>query len=151
MASGERRVAQRLVPVAHGDLTGDDRRAQRVAVLDHLQEVGALDRGERAQGEVVEHEDIELGPRRQEPRQPSVGARQGQLVEEAWDAQVQRAVDPAQGGLGERAGQVRLARAGRPHDEHGAVRGHPLRVGEREDERAVEAAGTVEVEVLERR
>ena len=39
----------------------------------HLQEVGALGRGERAQGEIVQHEHIELGPRRQE--QPSIGAR----------------------------------------------------------------------------
>ena len=55
----------------------------------------------------------------------------------------------AAGAVGERAGDPTLADAGRPADEDVEVVADPAPVGEREDERLVEAAAVPEVDVLE--
>ena len=47
-----------------------------------------------------------------EPGQPPVSSGQHQLVEQAWQAQVERGVTPPEGGLGEGAGEERLAHPG---------------------------------------
>jgi len=56
-----------------------------------------------------------------------------------------------QGGVGEGAGDERLADPGRADDEDGPVGDHPGAAGELRDERAVEPPGQVEVELLDRR
>jgi len=53
--------------------------------------------------------------------------------------------------LGEGAGEIGLADAGRSGDQAVLAVANPLAGGEREDERAVEAAGCAEVEILQGR
>src|SRR5262249_35701848 len=55
---GERRVADRGVPGADGQLTGDDGGAPVVALLDDLKQVTAVTVGWRQQSPVVEHQNL---------------------------------------------------------------------------------------------
>lgn len=72
---GYRRLTESLVPERHGNLARDDRRPQAGAILHDLEEVRRLGVGEGLEGEVVEDEDVDPGPARQQPRQPAVGRR----------------------------------------------------------------------------
>jgi hypothetical protein len=48
------RVGQVVVPLSRGELAGDDRGADAVAVFEQLQQVGALRVGDGGDGEVVD-------------------------------------------------------------------------------------------------
>ena len=48
------RIDDHLVPVIDGELTGHDRRAAAVAIVDDFEQVAALLRGQRRQPPVVE-------------------------------------------------------------------------------------------------
>ena len=50
---GDRGVCDQLVPVFDGDLARHDRRATAVAVVDDVEQVAALLRGERCQPPVI--------------------------------------------------------------------------------------------------
>ena len=58
---GDRRFAQALVPERDRELARDDRGAQARPILDHLEQVGGLGVGERLEGKVIEHEDVDPG------------------------------------------------------------------------------------------
>lgn len=49
----ERGIPDYVVPVFHGDLAGDDGRCATMAIVEDLQEVAALGRGENRQAPVV--------------------------------------------------------------------------------------------------
>ena len=51
---GDRGICDQLVPVLDGDLAGHNRRAAAVAVVDDLEQVAALLRGERRKPPIVE-------------------------------------------------------------------------------------------------
>jgi hypothetical protein len=106
---GDRGLAESLVPERDRELARDDRAAHARPILDHFQQVSCLGVGERLEGEVVEDEDVDPGPGSEEAGQASVEARRGELGEEAWHPQVERAVPGPDGGTGKRAGEIRLA------------------------------------------
>ena len=53
---GDRGISDQLVPVLDGNLTGHDRRAAAVAVVDDLEQVAALLRGERRKSPIVKNQ-----------------------------------------------------------------------------------------------
>ena len=146
---GECRVADDVVPLLDGKLAGDDRRADAVSVFEDFEQVVTVLGAERSEPPVVEHEDLGLGERRKQLRVASVGAGDGQRAEQPGQAQVEGAVAVAAGAVGERASDPALADAGRPADQDVEMLSDPAPVGEREDERLVEAAAVPEVDVLD--
>jgi hypothetical protein len=80
---GDRGVAQRRVPLIAGQLARDDRRAGRVAILHHLEEILALDVGHRDQAPVIEDQDIDARQPREYGGVRAIGAGERQLLKEA--------------------------------------------------------------------
>ncbi len=96
---GQRRLAQRLVPVLDLELAGDDGGAELAAVLDDLEQVGSLRWGQRRQGEIVYEQDIDPGPGGQQFGEAAVSAGYGELAEEPGAAPVQGGAAVADSGL----------------------------------------------------
>ena len=105
---GDRRIGEEVVPAIVFELTGDDRRAQAVAVVEDLEEVATCVLGEGSDREVVEDEDIHLRDACEETRMGTVGACETELVEEARDAPVQYTKALAAGLMREGAREVAL-------------------------------------------
>ncbi len=89
---GDGGLAEGFVPHGDGELAGDDGGAQLDAVLDHLENVGGLVGAERSDQEVVDEENVDAGPAGEQTRQAAFGAGDGDVVEQARAAQVERAV-----------------------------------------------------------
>lgn len=145
---GDGGLTERVVPMTDRELTGDNGGAELVTVLDDLEQISCLFGSQRPQREVVKDEDVDLGPGRHQARQTAIGTGESKVAEHAWSAQVERGVTATQGGVSKSASDVGLAAAGGSGDEDVAMRWHPLRVGQAEHQRAIQAAWAVEVEVL---
>jgi hypothetical protein len=52
---GDRGICDQVVPVLNGDLAGHDRRAATVAVVDDVEQVAALLRGERREPPILRY------------------------------------------------------------------------------------------------
>ena len=81
---GDRRLAQIRVPLIAGQLARDDRRASRVAILQHFEKILTLDVGLGGQAPVIEDQDIDPCESREQNRVGAVGARERQLLKEPW-------------------------------------------------------------------
>ena len=137
------------MPALHGQLRGHDRGAQSMAVLDDLEQVAAVLGAELRHPPVVDDQDGGLGDRGEQLGIAPVGARDGQLGEQAWEAPVRGGVSVAARAVSEGAGYPTLSHAGRPRDQDVEVVTDPAPVGQRQDEVAVEASGLAEVDVLD--
>ena len=144
-------VADDIVPVLDGELGGEDGAAAGVAVVEDFEQIVAALARQGGEAPVVEDEEPGLGQPLNELGIRTVPAGEGELVEEAGDAEVAGRDAEAARLVAESAGQVGLAGPGRPGDQHGLAVLDPLSGGEAEDEGAVEAAGRLEVEVFDRR
>lgn len=92
---GQGGVGHGVVPVVNRELAGDQGRAELSAVLDDLQQITALlDRGGGEQ-EVIEHEQGDPLQLPQATGVATVGPADGKVLEEAGDAEVERAASPA--------------------------------------------------------
>jgi hypothetical protein len=147
---GGRRVRQSCVPLVDRDLGGEQRGGAAVAVVEDLQEVSGVDRGERIADPVVENEERHAGKLVEEAGIGTIGMGEGELTEEARGSQVAHRKPLAAGGLAEGTGEVGLAGAGRPDDDHVEVAAHPLALGELQDEPSVETSSRGEVQILDR-
>ena len=96
-------LANHLMPRLHGELTGNQRRAGPVAVLDDLHQVAPLAGGEPLRAPVVEDQQIGLGEYAEEAREAAIAVRQLEVGEEPWHARVVDCVSVAAGLLRERA------------------------------------------------
>ena len=85
---GQGWVADDVMPVLDGKLAGGDGGAYAVAVLDDLEQVAAVLGAELGQPPVVDDQDLGLGERGEQLGIASVGACDGQLGQEPWQAQV---------------------------------------------------------------
>src|SRR6266705_1600450 len=147
--AGDGRVAGGLVPHRGRQLAGDGGGAQPGPVLDDFQQVGGLVGGEGAEQQVAGDQDADAGPGGQQPGQPPVAPGDRQLAGHPRGPLVKGGVAVADGGVGQGAGQERLAGAGGPGDHDGAGLPGPVRGGEAEQLAAVQAAGAAEVDVLD--
>jgi hypothetical protein len=92
-------VTESLVSEVDGQLRRDDRGATG-PIIDHLEQVGGLVVGERAQQCVVENQDVDARERRHHPREAPVGTSNAEIVEQSWGAHVEGPVTVANGVLG---------------------------------------------------
>lgn len=146
----EDRVVEERDPLLDRAVARDDRRRTSVALEDHLVEVTRLLRGQAAQPEVVDDEEV----RRKESADRSlgrvIGARLVQPCEETIGAQEQHGTSRATRRMAERAGEEGLADADRPEEDHVLV---PLDEAEPEEVLhavAIEGDGGIPVEAFER-
>lgn len=146
---GDGGLSHGLVPEVDGQLAGDDRRAQAGPVLNDLEGVGGLVGAERPEQEVVDQQYVDAGPRGHEAGQATVDPGDGQLVEHAAGPQVEGAVAPADGGVGQGAGEEGLADPGRADDGDVVVRADPAAFGQAQDDGTFQVALAAEVEVLD--
>src|SRR3990172_361745 len=141
-------VADALVPVVEGQLTGHQGGAAAVAVFEDFEQVAAFAVGQGSEAPVVEHEEVGLGEGGEELAVGAVGAREPQLIEEAGQADVADREPVAAGTLAEGTGEGGLAGPGGADDQDGLMVADPLAAGEAQQEGAVEPAGRAEVEVF---
>ena len=79
---GEGGVAERIVPVLDGELTGDQGGPGSVAVLEEFEEVAAVVGVELGESEVIKHDEVELGERGEQFRISAVAAGDGDVVQQ---------------------------------------------------------------------
>src|SRR5437867_13244450 len=106
---------------------------------------------ERADGEVVEDEDVDAGEAGEEADVAAVGVGERELLVEPGDAAVEGAVAPPARVLREGAGEVALPGAGHPGDQDIVVVVDPAAGGELAQDRLVEFAARGIVDVLDTR
>src|SRR6185437_3114540 len=148
---GDRLIGEVLVPLLGRELAGHDGGALAVAVLEDLEQVAAFLVASGAQAPVVDDEDVDACELGEEADVATVGAREAELVKETRRAAVDRAVAASTRLLRERAGDVRLADAGRARDDHVLVLVHPAARGELADDGLVQLAPRRVVDVLDAR
>ena len=146
---GDGRIGDQLVPVVSGDLAGDQRGTQPVAILEQLEDVMLLIGAEGLEPPVVEHEQIDAGDGFEQAGVAAVALGERQLLQEAWQPEVHRAVSLSTGFVGERAGEVGLADAGRADDEHVVMLLDPGTLGQLQEQRLIQPAAVAEVDVLD--
>lgn len=140
---GDGGVAYHFIPVVDRDLAGDDRRAPLVAVLEDLQKITSLLAVELLRSPIIEDEQIGSGERVDQSGVTSVPAGQREGGEEAENAVVGAGkilISEAQ------AGQLLPTPAGPMRSRLWCC---PVATRQLEEEIAVEAAGGVEVDVLD--
>ena len=142
-------ITECLVPVLHWRLAGDDGRAALGAVLDDLQQVGRLLAGQRLHREVVKDQDTDAGPAGEQPGHAPIYACDGELVDHAREAHVERGVAFADGGLGECASDVGLPKPSGADDQDVLVGVDPARLRQLKDQCTVQSPRGMEVDVLE--
>jgi hypothetical protein len=80
---GDARIADMVVPLLDGELAGDDGRARGGAIVEDLVEVAPFGVVDLDESPVVEDEDVDAGDLGEETPVGSVGASEGELVEES--------------------------------------------------------------------
>ncbi len=106
---GDGGIDERGVPLGGGELAGEHGGGAVVAIFEDFEQVAALGVLERGDEEVVEDEHIELSELGEQAGVRSIGAGDGEFLQEPWDASVERAVSGSARGLGERGREVGLA------------------------------------------
>jgi hypothetical protein len=73
-------IGEVVVPVLGVELTGDDRRACSVAILEDLEKITPLGVGDGSDGEVVDDEDVEASEAREDAWKRAVGPCEAELI-----------------------------------------------------------------------
>src|SRR5580658_8998029 len=146
---GDCRIDDHLVPVIDGELTGHNRRAAAMAIVDDFEQVAALLRGQWRQPPVIEDQKLDTGEALEEAYIPSVAACQCKCVEQAWYAIVEHRSIVTARLVSERAGEPALAGAGFPSDQEVVSPPDPVAGRELGEQRLVETARRLCVEVLD--
>jgi len=114
---GQRGLADVIVPLGRGELTGDDRGAAAVPVLKDLEQVAAFLVLHGRERPIVEEEDVHPGELAEEAAVGAVGAGQAEVIEQPGGPAVVGAVAAAAGLVGEGTGDEAFAGAGGAGDE----------------------------------
>ena len=105
--------ADDVVPVFDGDLAGDDGRGATVAIIENLEKVAPFGRIENRQPPIVEYQELNAAEGFEHAAIATVAAREGESLEQAWDAMVLDRTIVATGLVAEGAGNPTLADPGR--------------------------------------
>jgi len=144
---GERLIADRDMPVLDRQLTGDDRRARTVAVVEDLQEVATALVGQWRQPPLVDDQDLGLGDLRQGLEVTAIAAANGQGRQESGQTHITHGVTLSARLVGERAGKKGLADAHRTAEQDVLVRAHSAG-HQTSEQRSVETARMPIVDIL---
>jgi transposase len=147
---GDSRIAESLVPSFRRQLRREYGGVLSVPVLEHLEQVTALDVVQRSQQEVVEDEHIDFGDARERAGVVRRRTCDRQLLEQARNTDEKRTEALADCGLGERVREEALAHAGGPKHDEVVVGAHPLAVGKVAECGALEATCWVAENLLRR-
>jgi hypothetical protein len=147
---GQRRVADRGMPMLDLQLAGDDGRAGAMAVIEDLQEVPAAFVGQRRQRPFVDHQHLGLGQLRQRLGVTAIAAADGQRRQEARQAHIEHRMPLPTRLIGQGAGKKVLPIAVGPQISTfwwspPSARSSSGRTG------PVEAARMPEIDILRRR
>ena len=86
---GEGRVVELRVPAVTRQLAGDQGRARADAIVEQFEQVVALGRSDRSDGEVVEDQQVDARQLRQAPTEAAVAVGDAQFLEQARGAHVE--------------------------------------------------------------
>jgi len=112
----ERWIGDDVVPLGHGDLTGDQERSLVVAIIDDLEQIAALIGGERLGPPVVEDNEIGALERVHQAQETAFAAGLGEIGEEARGSLVEHGEAVAAGFIPEGAGQPAFSGSGQAYD-----------------------------------
>ncbi len=99
---GESGLADDVVPFIDRQLTGDERRACAVTVLDDFHQVAALAGAEPIRSPIIEDQQIAFGERAEEPWEAAIAVSQFEIGEEPWHTGIDNSVIITAGLLAER-------------------------------------------------
>lgn len=86
---GERRVADVFVPVLDGQLAGDQSGSGADAIVQQLEQIGALPRANGGDRKVIDHHEVDLGDGGQSSAKAAVGMTKTEFIEQPRGAQIQ--------------------------------------------------------------
>ncbi len=122
-------VTDELVPVLHGQLARDERRAPAGSILDDFQEISPLAIGEWGRSPVIEDQELGLCQRLHELSVGAITTGDREIAEEPWQAEVAHTEPLPAGCVSQGTRQEGLARASGSGDEERGVRSDPLAGG----------------------
>ena len=141
--------ADEVVPIGDGELCGDEGGPSAISFVADLEEVEPLAVGEAMSTPVVEDEELDPCEFVDEPGEPSVETRHGEVLEESGHTDIEDgAVEPC-GVMFEGAGEPCFAGAGLTDQDQIVVGLEAFALGVGEDIATVEAASGIEVDILD--
>ncbi len=146
---GEGGIPDDIVPVLEGELAGDEGGSSAGAVLDDLQEIAAFDLVQGSEAIIIDSQEVGLLKSVHQLRIGAIGTGQGHVLDEPCEAEVAAGEPLAAGGLSQSTSQVGLAGAGGSGDENDLMVTDPVRAGQAQDDRTIEAARGAQVEILD--
>jgi hypothetical protein len=142
-------IADVVVPLFDGKLAGDEGGTHADAIVEDFEQIGSLARANGCDGEVVDHEQVNLGDGGEAFTEAAIGMTDTELIEQPWGAQVQRGEPLPACLLSEGAGEPRLAGAGGAVEQEVLRVTYPVAAGEAGDLVAIETAPGTEVDVFD--
>src|SRR6202522_3247363 len=146
---GERGNADQVVPAVDGNLTGDDERFPVIAILDDFKQITRLVGRKRLRSPIIEYEQFDANEGAEEPGIARIAMRDGQVSEESRHAGIKNRHVFSARLVAERTGEPALTETGRPSYQQIAPLDDPIAGREFEEQRAVEAARRLMVDVLD--
>ena len=147
--SGAVNEAGTLAGMLDGDLAGEDGATPGIAIVEDFEEVVTALAREGSEPPVIQDEEPDLGESLDEPGIGAVAPGEGELVEETGEAEV-AGRDPVSAGLvAESTGDEGFSGPGRTCDQDRLAVEDPLTGSEAEDDRSVQTAAGLEVEVFD--
>src|SRR5271165_6346878 len=146
-----RRVADKFMPAANGDLAGDQQRALFVTVVDDFQQVASLLGGQWLRSPVVDYQQPGTFQARQQSGQPSLATRGGEFGEQSRRPPIQRREALTACLVSQSASKPTFADTGWAADHQMLALADPVTACKLVEQSAVEAAWRAEVGVLDHR
>jgi hypothetical protein len=145
---GNGRVGNHLVPVFDRQLASDNDRTAIVSVVDDLQKIAALIGRERRQPPVVEDQQRDAREGTQQTGMTAVSARQSQSIQQPGYALIEYGTIVSASLLAQRASNEAFADPGRPDDDQVLLALDPIAGDELVEQCAIEAAHSLEGDIL---
>ncbi len=142
-------IANAVMPVLDGQLTGDQGGTGLITVIQDLQEVMSVPISQGFQPPVVQHEHIDLGQALEELGIAAVRMGNFKVGEQPGQALVEHMIAVPTGLMAQGTGDVGLADTGGSQNEHIAMLADPLIAGQALQEAAVEAPGSLPVQIFQ--
>ncbi len=142
-------VADDVVPVLDGELTGDEGGTTRVAVFKDFEEVSAFGLIKRLEAKVVNDKQGRFQKSVEEPRVGAVGPCEAHFIEQPRESEVPYAETVAAGMVPERTGEKGLAGTGRSGEECDLMAVDPVAPSESQHDGFVEATRGAKIEFFD--
>jgi len=142
-------IADMIMPVFYGELTGNEGGCITVTLLDEFEELSSFGVVQRGQAQVIEDKEVRFGEFFHETSITAIGPSQGDLVEELREAEVEGTKAFAAGLLSESTGEEGFADSGGAGDEKVLVFSDPVAGDETEDHRLLDSPRGFVINVLD--